>query len=357
MAVDELAQIKTALAELNEREAPTRRGTLRADHRPSPAQSELAELQSLLSADSNLREFGESLTRRRNERHKALQAQMRSDAQTSQAVGAASSAAAIAARRHALALLAQPFTSSYVTLDEPFLIWELPHPELDIFRDSNIETFGSWVKILVDTKSTPGGWHATDFRFYFLWENPSDYYAVANVSSSLALNGQAVAWGGSGVLSGDHAYLNVNAYLSIVRWSGWGDDPDTGQSNDQTPYPIYNYQSDYQSSRKSVVSFDAYGGGWFSDAEPKSKTFDPQMPYGVSARLIAIPGRAVTLFEVGLEVEWWFNDGYGQTVDDDDQSITLDLAYDPLAYMARCPMVELEILTPPAALSGGQARA
>jgi hypothetical protein len=195
MAVDELAQIKTALAELNEREAPTRRGTLRADHRPSPAQSELAELQSLLSADSNLREFGESLTRRRDERRKALQAQMRSDAQTSQAVGAASSAAAIAARRHALALLAQPFTSSYVTLDEPFLIWELPHPELDIFRDSNIETFGSWVKILVDTKSTPGGWHATDFRFYFLWENPSDYYAVANVSSSLALNGQAVAWG------------------------------------------------------------------------------------------------------------------------------------------------------------------
>lgn len=342
MAFDELTQIKTALAELNEREAATRHRPLRADHRPAPAQNELAQLQSLLS-DPDLGKFAEILTRRRDARRKgllALQAQMRSEAQKPEAAAPASLAAGIAARRHALALLGQPFTPSYVTLDEPFLIWELPHPQLNIFRDSNIESFGSWVKVLLETNSSPGGQQKTDFRFYFLWENSTDHYAVANVSSSLSLNGQAVAWGGTGDLTGGLASLQVTAYLSVVRWSGWGD-------NDQTQYPIYD-----QSASKSVAGLVGIGGGWFEDDQPASATFDPQMPYGVGARMIAIPGRAVTLFEVGLRVSWDFftisESPPDDTVDDFGQSVTLDLAYDPPAYMARCPMVELEILTPQA---------
>ncbi len=145
------------------------------------------------------------------------------------------------------------------------------------------------------------------------------------------------------MLHGDTASLHVTAYLSAVRWSGWGTDPLTGQSIDQTPYPVY----DYQSANKSVVAFDAYGGDWFDDAEPGSATFDPSMPYELMTRLIAIPGRAVTLFEVGLNISWWFHDGI-DTVENDDQIVTLDLAYDPLGHIARCPMVSLEILTPPA---------
>jgi hypothetical protein len=346
VAVDKLTQIKSAVAELAKSEAATRHRKLRADHRPAPAQSELNQLQSLLSADPGLGKLAEIMTRRRDEQRRtllALQNEMRSEAQKSQPAAAAYLDAGIAARRQALGLLGQPFTSTYVMLGEPFLIWEFPHPELNIWRDDHIEPFGSWVKILLETNSSPGGQQNTDFRFYFLWENPSDYYAVANVSSSLALDGQAVAWGNPGDLSGDTASLYVNAYLSAVRWSGWGNDPNTGQTYDQTPYPIY----DYQDANKSVVGFDAYGGDWFDDPQPGSATFDPQMPYDMVARLIAIPGGAVTLFEVGLTISWWFHSGV-DTVDSDYQSITLDLGYDPLGYMARCPMVELEILTPPA---------
>ncbi len=345
MAVDELAQIKSALADLHDRDAAHRRRPLPADRRPAPAHSDLGELESLLSADAGFGTFGDILTRRRETQRAsllALQKQLRSEAQPAQAAGVAQLAESIAARRHALSLLAQPFTSTYVTLDEPFLIWELPHPNLDIFRDSAIEPYGSWVKILLETTQSPGGQQETDFRFYFLWENPSDYYAVVNVSSSLALNGQAVAWGSPGRLSGNTASLYVNAYLTVMRWSGWGDDPATGVSLDQTQYPVY----DYADANVSVVDFDAYGGDWFDDPQPGSKVFDPQSPYDVSARLVAIPGRAVTLFEVGLNVSWWFHYGV-DTVDDDGQSITLDLGYDPLGYMAKCPMVELELLTPP----------
>lgn len=347
MESDELTQIKSALAELNEREAAAGRRPVSADQRRATAPNELAHFQTLLSADPDLGKFGEMLRRHRDERREtllALQAEMRTKAQKSQAAAAASLAARIGARRHALELLGlQPFTPSYETLGEPFLIWELPHPELNIFLDRAIEPFGSWVKVLLKTTSSPGGTQETDFRFYFLWENPSDYYAVANVSSSLALNGQAVAWGSSGVFSGNTAYLDVTAYLSVFRWSGWGDDPVTGQSNDQTLYPTYN-----QSTTKSVVSFAAFGGDWFNDAEPKSENFDPQMPYDLSASLIAIPGGAVTVFEVGLTVSWGFYNSGGDPVDDFGQSVTLDLAYDPLGYMAQCPMVQLEILTPPA---------
>jgi hypothetical protein len=348
MAVDELARIKTALTQRNEREAAAARRTQRADHPGAPEESELAELQSLLSADPEFRKFGEVLRRRRDTRREALlaaQAGRRSEEQKSQAAAAAASAARIAARREALTFLAQPFTSSYVMLDEPFLIWELPHPNLEIFRNSQIESFGSWVKVLLDTKSSPGGPNETDFRFYFLWRNPSDYYAVANVSSSLSLNGQAVAFGSPGVWSGNVANLWVGAYLSIIRWSGWGAD-ENGQTYDETPYPVYD-----QSAKKSIVGFAAFGGDLFTDAVSESKTFDPEMPYDVSARLILIPGRAVTLFEVGLTVEWWCHDGSGAsstTVEDDFQRVRLDLADNPPAYMARCPMVELEILTPPA---------
>ena len=343
MTVDQLTEIKTSVAEFAKREAVTPRRRVRADHRPGPAPSEKNQLQSLLSSDPNLGKLTGILTRRRDEQRKALlavQKEMRSEAQKWQPAAAASLGASTAARRHALGLLTEPFLSQYVPLEEPFLIWELPHPELNIWRDDQIVPGGSWVKLILETSSSPGGQNSTDFRFYFLWENPSDYYAVANVASSLALNGQAVASGNAGILSGDTASLYVNAYLSVVRWSGWGDDPITGQPEDQTPYPVYNYQD----TTKSVVAFDAYGGDWFDDAEPKSATFDPQMPYDVSAELIAIPGGAVTLFEVGLTVSWWFHNG-DDTVDSDYQSISLDLGYDPLGYEAVCPMVELEILT------------
>jgi hypothetical protein len=174
--------------------------------------------------------------------------------------------------------------------------------------------------------------------------NPSDYYAVANAWSSVIFNGQAVAWGASGWLSGNFASLTVEAYQNVIRWSGWGNDPTTGQPADQTPYPNY----DYQSSRKTVVNFNAYGGDWFNDSRPGSKEFDPTWPYESVTRLIAIPGGAVTLFEIGFTVSWSFHDGTsgGDPVEDDYQSITLDLANDTLGYIARCPMVQLEIFTP-----------
>jgi hypothetical protein len=345
MTVDNIEEIKTALASLKERDASTRRGTLRADHHPAPAQqSDLAELHSLLAGNPDMLRLGEILTRRLDGQRKslhALQDQGR-EAQSTQAAAAAATAG-INARRQALSILAQPFTPPYyVTLDTPFLIWDTP-PDLSIFLDSGIEAGnGGWAKIKVNAND-PVWPLNTQIWFYFLWENPTSYYAVANVSSSLSLSGTASARGSSGDFSGNYANLSLDTSLTVMRWSGWGTDPETGQSNDQTPYPVYGGVDPV------VANLSGFGGDWFHHARPESATFYPQTPYDMSAPLIAIPGQAVTLFEVGLEVSWSFTNIYGQTVEDQPQSVSLDLADDALGYMVQCPMVELEVLTPPTA--------
>jgi hypothetical protein len=335
MTIDNIEDIKAAL---RERQPSASRGTPRVSRRPAPAQNDLAELRSLLQA--NVGKVAEILARRLDVRRRPLRAPQDQGQEAEQDNAAAAATAGIRARREALSMLTQPFLSYYVTLETPFLIWEVPTPDLSIFLNSAIVEDGSWVKVLLDTQHTLNGEQNTHFRFYFIWQNPADYYAVANVSSALWLNGKASAIGSSGVFSGNNASLTVAAELNVIRWSGWGTDPITGQSNDQTPYPVYG-----DSTYTVAASLDGFGGDWLKSAKPAYATFDLRTPYEVSASLIAIPGEAVTVFEVDLVLDWWFyNDRY-QTVDDQIQTISLDLASGD--YLALCPQVDLEILTPP----------
>jgi hypothetical protein len=335
--------MKAALLELNDQRRAASSPKVRAAQHPTKAQSDLAELESVLAAEPALGKLTDLLTRHRDARRDAqiaFDAQQREEAKPDPAAEA-SAAAALGARGVSLDLLAAPFTSSWVALDTPFLIWQFPHPNPDIFLDSGIAPGASWVKALVNTRTGPGG---ADFRFHFLWENPSAFFAVANVWSSVIFNGYASARAASGILSGYRANLEVESYQNVVRWSGWGNDPTTNMPADQTPYPAY----DYYATKKTVVEFSAYGGDLFSDSTWPSKHFDPTWPYESVHRLVAIPGHAVTLFEVGFTVSWSFTDGTAGSdpVEDDYQEVILDLAYDPLSRIARCPGVQLEIFTP-----------
>ncbi|HUC26529.1 MAG TPA: hypothetical protein VMA73_27825 [Streptosporangiaceae bacterium] len=345
MTISNIEEIKAALVARGEREAAARRRTPRADRHPAPApvQSDLADLRSLQQADPGMGKLGEILARRLDEQRKSVlarQAQERDAQQAQSDAAAAAATAAINARRAALSILAQPLPSPPVILETPFLIWELPNPDLSIFQGSGTVLDGSWVKILLDTQHTPDGQQSTDFRFYFIWQNETDYYAVANVSSALWLTGTASAIGSSGDFSGNWASLSLEAELNVIRWSGWGTDPVTGKSNDQTPYPIY----DQNSYVNTVANLYGFGGDWFNHAKPESMTFDPLTPYELSASLIAIPGQAVTVFEVDLVLEWWFYNDHYETVDNQPQSISLDLASNTNRVL--CPQVDLEILTP-----------
>jgi hypothetical protein len=331
MTTDNIEEIKTAFAAMKEREAPTRRSAIRAEDQSAAAQSDLAELKALLAANPDLGKLVEILARR-DERRESLLAQQhrRPDAQEAQAAATAATAA-INARRQALSILSQPFTPPYyVTLDTPGWFLVLPSTELSLIQDFGLEPGGSWFKALLNTsEAIPADAY---IKFYFVWANPSDYYAVANVSTFLLLNGWAKASAQWALINRWDAYLNVNAELAVYRWSGWGTDPDTGQSLDQTPYPGYTGQT-------VVARLDGWGGNIFSSPRPEQVTFNPAHQYEVSAPpLMLIPGGAVTVFEVGLYVDWSFSaDGVGKVV--------LDLADN--GYMAQCPLVQLELLTGP----------
>jgi hypothetical protein len=172
-------------------------------------------------------------------------------------------------------LLSQPFTPPYyVTLDTPFWFLELPQNDLSILQDWGITPGWSWVTARLDSDQSPndGYWTGTTFQYYFPWENPSDNYTVVNVSSSLYLRGAAGATGSWGLLSQNHAYLDVTAELSVIRWSGWGTDPDTGQSNDQTGYPG-------AFSATTVADLDGFGGNVFASEQNAQATFSVLNPY------------------------------------------------------------------------------
>src|SRR5262245_8107166 len=85
------------------------------------------------------------------EEQKALRTALDKDSAAAAKRSRATSAAFhsdMAARLEALKVLRAPFVSSVLMIDRPFLIWQLPHPQLDIFTDSRIESNSSSVRVL-----------------------------------------------------------------------------------------------------------------------------------------------------------------------------------------------------------------
>ena len=149
MTVDSIEEIKTALAAMKERGAPTRRGRIRAVHGAAPAP----------------------------------------DPRKTQAAAAAATAG-INARRRALSMLGGVTSPDwyYVTLDA-YLSNELPGTELGFVQENGT----SFMKILLDSHHNDCPPEGADTQFYFGWKNPSDDYVVASVWSAVSLNGQAYA--------------------------------------------------------------------------------------------------------------------------------------------------------------------
>ncbi len=247
----------------------------------------------------------------------------------------------IESRRGALQLLPGPHAPFFINLDKPFLIWELPHPELDIFLDQHIESMNSWIKVLVERHEESDN---TTFTFYFLWTNESEFAAVVNVATSLVLNGVCEVVASEGIFSGDYDALSLTASLALIRWSGWGTDPVTGQSNDQTPEPFV------QSTQfQTASSLAAQGGSIFGSTFPGEIQFFSFQPFDLSYSLFAIPAGATTLFEVSVAMSYGVdirNDG-----SDGSDYILFDFASDKFARRIICPGVTLEVLTAPPAAS------
>lgn len=333
MATVDVEQMKAALISMYEREAAIRPRVAQPIRAAAPGGRD-ADLRSLLESDPSLAKLAALLTRHRDERRdalKAARAEQLAQAQIDSAAAAAKIADAIEAERTALRLLAQPSAQTYVTLDTPLFILQVPQQDFRQFKDDHIEAFNSWVKVDIDTSSGPGD---TTFVAYYLWENPSDQYAVGTAGTSMMLNGMAAAWGSPGKLDGNWAGLYVAVSLTPIRWTGWGTDS-AGNSLDGTPYPL--------KANREIISWLCYGGDWFSSASPKSMPLDSFN--WLSIPMIAIPARAVIVFELGLRIDWGFvenRDGPAPEEEDQiDDGVIVDLA--SKEHMARYGSVVLNL--------------
>ncbi len=237
---------------------------------------------------------------------------------------------ALQARLKTLEFMTGPFTSSFVILDTPFLIWEYPHPVEDIFLGSHIERAKSWIKVTV------GKYHGADdtqFKFHFLWTNDTDSWSHVNVTTSLILNGVCLASSDSGFQDGGYCKLLVVAHLNLMRWAGWP--RQNGKPADGTYEPIWQ-----TSQWQTLVDFDVAGYGLLSGGHLPSfqKSTFAMSPVDLSHRLFAIPPRGVAIFEVSLQIRYSI---------DDDPSLVTAYFFDGVF----CPWVQLEVLAPAGTIS------
>jgi hypothetical protein len=159
-----------------------------------------------------------------------------------------------------------------------------------------------------------------------------------DVDSSLFLNGNCSVSAAPGFLSGDVAYLNMNAGLGLIQWIGWGTDPHTGASNDQTFDP-----NPQPTQFQTVTDLKASGGHIFDGADFHSQLFSLQ-PFPLSRDMFMVPGNASVIFQVGLTVQYSFAGGPLEGGGNLGDNVTVDFSTNGNAVV--CPLVELDIMTP-----------
>ena len=238
-------------------------------------------------------------------------------------------------------LLADPFQTYLVTLDEPFLIWQYPQPQLDIFIDSGIVPNNSFIKIKVD-HSHSRSVSDPEFRFvfHFLWTNPSRFTVVVKARTSLIFNGFCTAEADTAIFGGDQTYLDLDASHRMWRWRGWGDDPVTG---DQTL--IW----DYFDHSLPGLPFNVWAGWPWEDVAFASQGFVFQ-PFSLNANPIAVPPLATIMYQVAVDLDYWIMRTWSG--ESEFTFAWVDFADDAHGHRIICPGAVLEVSTPLLALGG-----
>lgn len=205
--------------------------------------------------------------------------------------------------------LPRPF---FVALDSPFLIW--PTQGIELF-DSHIDPYRSTAKITLDSGRTFG---YEELGFYFLYENPSDRFAVINVDGYMVFNGQLRVAQDGGFWPGDrHASISAAGRLHVFEW--WNQPPTEPLTQaDQT---------------QQVASVATSGGGFGDVGAIETKN----VFRGVDLRhtLFVMPPHAVTVIEVSAAITY----GTGS----DSGHVNAD--FNSGDFQIMCPFVLISVLT------------
>jgi hypothetical protein len=222
-----------------------------------------------------------------------------------------------------------------IQIPEPFYISAEPKGiDSTIFTGGSIAPNDSYIKIAVDTNADSD---TGIFTFWYIWSNDSNLDLIITAVGSTIVNGTwyleadpGYLWG---LLGSDSAYIQLQTTFQTLRYSGWGTDPVTGQSLDNTLYPLPN--EFYPTFSSEVPKNGSYG------AQGDFQNLFSQASQGP----IVVPPGAVAVFLVDFILEFGFQGGGGNTAD----LIKIDLNSMPsgdgqfAGYGVFCPAVWLEV--------------
>ncbi len=105
-------------------------------------------------------------------------------------------------------------SAEYELLNEPFLIWPTNSVDLEASEIVPSNSFAKFRTRVGHNKRFYG-----DVKFYYLWRNPRDKFAVINVDGYITFNGHCNVGVQGGNFPGDRAaYLAVTGSLDILEW-------------------------------------------------------------------------------------------------------------------------------------------
>lgn len=236
-------------------------------------------------------------------------------------------------RRATAGLLADPYASRLVYLDKPFLIWKPAQGGgAAQLIDSQIVPSNSWARFKLYVEGSGGLSYSTVLGFYYLWVNDSPDPVVVNIDTTVVITGLCFVQSDGRFFGGKKSTVEADASLHLQRWFGWGTDPVTGTSLDQT------YVGVLQDSQKAaVVELKVWaGGGPFARAESLSRSFS-YTPVDLSFKSLLVPGGASIVFNVRM---YFDGDTNGDTLED---QALIDFSNQGAVYS---PNVLLTLLTP-----------
>jgi hypothetical protein len=205
------------------------------------------------------------------------------------------------------------FVPAFAVVDTPFIIW--PTHGLELI-DSRIQPWNNAAKIRAQWQATSG---AENLRFIYVWENPSDRWAIVNVESNLGLNGSCDEFEEGGILSGSVSNLSVDAVLNVWEW--WNQPP-------TSPFP-------QPTQSQHVLSLSADGGGFLSGLGGGTvKSASVRGTFDLRRNLFLLPPNGVAVFEATLRFSYSNFDG---------GMIQIDFASGDFEVV--CPAVVIAILS------------
>lgn len=104
----------------------------------------------------------------------------------------------------------KPLLTTLIPLTTPYLIYATP---LGMLQDSHIEPWNNFAKFAY-TNDQDTGFGAV-VKFFFAWQNPSDYLAVINCETNLLINGIIEATAEQGWLVSCSAFVELTAELTV----------------------------------------------------------------------------------------------------------------------------------------------